>query len=207
MQILTEREAENFLEKKGFPIAKRIFADNLEETIKAVKKIKFPLVLKICSSKILHKSDVNGVRVGIKSFGELKQSFGELKEIKNFEGVIVQEYIEGQLVITGLKKDSTFGPTLLFGLGGIFTEIIKDVSFRVSPINKKDSFEMIKELRSYKILEGVRGQQCVNFNSISEVLLKLSNLSKNYDIQELDINPLIVNEKFSKIVDARIVFN
>lgn len=207
MQIMTEKEAENFLEKNGFPVVRRIFSNNLEETIKAAKIIKFPLVLKICSSKILHKSDVHGVKANINNFEELKNSFEELKKINNFEGVIVQEYIDGQLFIAGLKKDITFGPTLLFGLGGIFTEIIKDVSFRVCPINKKDSFDIIKELKSYKILEGIRGQKRVNLNSISEVLLKLNNLSQYYDIQELDINPLVVNEKISKIVDARIVFN
>lgn len=208
MQILAEKEAEEFLEKKGFPIARRIVAKNLDECIKAAKKIGFPLVLKVVSRKILHKSDVHGVKVNVRDVDELKKSFNELKKIRNFEGVMVQEYIEGKFVITGLKKDATFGHVIAFGLGGIFTEIIKDVAFRVCPITKKDAIEMIKEIKAYKILEGTRGEKPVNFYSILRVLLALSELSKKYNnIQELDINPLIVNDKNAKIVDARIVFN
>jgi len=208
MKVLAEKEAEEFLEKKGFPIAKRIFVKDFDGCLKAAKKISFPLVLKIASKKILHKSDVNGVRVNIKDEKELEKAFNELKKIKNFEGVMVQEYIEGKFVITGLKKDPTFGHVIAFGLGGIFTEIIKDVSFRVCPITKKEAIEMIKEIKAYKILNGTRGEKPVNFYSILRVLLALSELSKKFkDIQELDINPLIVNEKNAKIVDARIVFN
>ncbi len=208
MKIFAEREAEEFLEKKGFPIAKRIFAKNFNECEKAAKKIGFPLVLKIASKKIIHKSDVNGVKVGIKDEKELEKAFNELKKIKYFEGVMVQEYLDGKFIITGLKKDPTFGHVIAFGLGGIFTEIIKDVAFRVCPITKKEAIEMIKEIKAYKILEGTRGEKPVNFYSILRVLLALSELSKKYkDIQELDINPLIVNEKNAKIVDARIVFN
>jgi len=207
MKVLSEKDAEIFLEKNGFPVAKRIIAKNLEQTIKAAKKMGFPLVLKIVSKKILHKSDVHGVKLNLKNIEEVKNGFNELRKIKNFEGVLVQEYIEGKYIITGLKKDSCFGHVLVFGLGGIFTEIIKDVSFRVCPITKKDTYEMIKEIKGYKILEGIRGEKAVNLDSISNILLKLSNLSKKYkNIQELDINPLIVNNKSSKIVDARIVF-
>ena len=208
MKVLAEKEAEEFLEKKGFPIAKRIFVKDFDGCLKAAKKISFPLVLKIASKKILHKSDVNGVRVNIKDEKELEKAFNELKKIKNFEGVMVQEYIEGKFVITGLKKDPTFGHVIAFGLGGIFTEIIKDVSFRVCPITKKDAIEMIKEIKAYKILNGTRGEKPVNFYSILRVLLALSELSKKFkDIQELDINPLIVNEKNAKIIDTIIVFN
>ena len=112
-----------------------------------------------------------------------------------------------RFIITGLKKDPTFGHVIAFGVGGIFTEIIKDVVFRVCPISKKDAIEMIKEIKAYKILEGTRGEKPVNFYSLLRVLLALSELSKKYEnIEELDINPLIVNEKNAKIVDARIVF-
>ncbi len=208
MQILTEKDAEDFLEKKGFPVAKRIAAKSLDETIKAAKKIKFPLVLKIISKRIIHKSDVHGVKLNIKNLEELEKAFNELKKIKNFEGVLVQEYLEGQYLITGLKNDPTFGHVLVFGLGGIYTEVLKDVSFRVCPINNKEAIEMVKEIRAYKILEGIRGDKKVNLYSIYRVLLALSELSKRYkDIQELDINPLIANEKSAKIIDARIIFN
>jgi len=208
MEVLTEKDAEDFLEKKGFPVARRSFATNLDDTIQASKKIKFPLVLKIVSKKILHKSDVHGVKVNIKNENELKKAFEELKKIENFEGVIIQEYLEGQCVLVGLKNDATFGHVLVFGLGGVYTEILKDVSFRVCPIKGKDAIEMVKEIKSYKILEGVRGEKGVNCYAIYRVLLALSELSKKFkNIQELDINPLIVNEKYAKIIDARIVMN
>lgn len=208
MDILAEKEAEEFLENKGFPIAKRVFCENYNACLKAAKKIRFPLVLKIVSKKILHKSNVHGVKTDIKNTRELKKAFEELKKIKNFEGVVVQEYIEGKYIITGLKKDETFGHVIAFGVGGIFTEIIKDVAFRICPINKKDAIEMIKEIKAYKILKGTRGEKPINFYSLLRVLLALSELSKKYtNIKELDINPLIVNEKNAKIVDARIVFN
>ena len=208
MEVLTEKEAEDFLEKKGFPVARRMTALNLEETINAAKKIKFPLVLKIVSKKIIHKSDVHGVKVNIKNNEELKKAFNELKKIQNFEGVMVQEYLEGQSMLVGLKNDATFGHVLVFGLGGIYTEVLKDVSFRVCPINNKDVIEMVKEIKGYKILEGIRGESKVNFYAIYRVLLALSELTKKFkNIQELDINPLIVNEKYAKIIDARIVLN
>lgn len=207
MQVLTEKEAEDFLEKKGFPVVKRIYANNFDDVLSASKNIGFPIVLKIVSKKIIHKSDVNGVKLNIKNNEELKKSFEELKKIKFFEGVVVQKYIEGKYILVGLKKDPTFGPVLAFGLGGIYTEILKDVSFRVCPVNKKEINEMITEIKGYKILEGTRGENGVNIDSISDVLVKLSELSQKYDIQELDINPLIVNEEKSEIVDARIVLN
>ncbi len=207
MEVLAEKEAEEFLENKGFPVAKRIFASTFDECLKAAKKIGFPLALKIVSKKILHKSDVHGVKLDIKNNDELKIGFDELKKIKNFEGVLVQEYLDGKFIITGLKKDPTFGHVIAFGVGGIFTEIIKDVAFRVCPITKKDAIEMIKEIKAFKILEGTRGEKPINFYSLLRVLLALSELSKKYkNIEELDINPLIVNEKNAKIVDARIVF-
>ena len=208
MEVLAEKEAEEFLERRGFPIAKRIFASSYEECVKAAKKMGFPLVLKIVSKKILHKSDVHGVKLDIKNKEELKKAFDELKKIKDFEGAMVQEYLDGKFIITGLKKDPTFGHVIAFGIGGIFTEIIKDVAFRVCPITKKDAIEMIKEIKGYKILEGTRGEKPINFYALLRVLLALSELSKRYqNIEELDINPLIVNGKNAKIVDARIVFN
>jgi acyl-CoA synthetase (NDP forming) len=208
MNILAEKEAEDFLEKNGFPVARRVIVKDLNQAIKAVEKIRYPVVLKIVSKKILHKSDVGGVKLGIKNEEELKKAFEEIKKIKYFEGAIVQEYLDGKYIICGLKKDETFGHVLVFGLGGIFTEVIKDVSFRVCPINKKEAEEMMKEIKGYQILKGIRGERAANISSISDVLIKLSNLAqKHKNIQELDINPLIVNEKFSKVIDARIVFN
>jgi len=208
MKVLTEKEAEDFLEKNNFPVVRRITAKSLNEAAKAAVKIRYPIVLKVASKKILHKSDVGGVKLNIKNEEELKKAYFELKKLKGFEGVMVQEYLDGEYIICGLKKDETFGHVLAFGLGGIFTEVIKDVSFRVCPASKKEVSEMIKEIKGYSILKGIRGRKPANINSILNVLMKLSTLSQKYkEIQELDINPLLVNEKFSKVIDARIVFN
>jgi len=121
---------------------------------------------------------------------------------------MVQKYIKGKQVILGIKKDPTFGHALLFGLGGIFVEELKDIAFRVCPVTNKDVDEMIKEIEGYHILTGLRGEKPVNFSKIKKILLKLCKLTNRYkNIEELDINPLIVNHKEAIIVDARIVFS
>jgi acyl-CoA synthetase (NDP forming) len=121
--------------------------------------------------------------------------------------ILVQKYTEGKQIIIGLKKDPTFGHVLAFGLGGIFTEILKDVSFRICPITEQDAELMIQEIKGYSILKGYRNSSA-NIKSIKQILMKTSELAKKYPkIKELDINPLIVNEKQATIVDARIIFD
>jgi acetyl-CoA synthetase (ADP-forming) len=208
MKSLNEYEAENFLEKNKFKIAKRFLAKNPEQAMNYSKKLGFPVALKIIGKNILHKSDIGGVFLDLQNESQVKESFQKLKKIKNFKACLVQKYIPGEYVLIGLKKDPSFGHVLVVGLGGIYTEIIKDVSFRVCPINKKDALEMLKELKSYKLLTGIRGQKQVNINKIVNIITKVSSLSKKYPkIKELDINPLVVNEKDAVIVDARIVFD
>lgn len=207
MRILTEKDAENFLEKNSFPVAERMTITKEEQIEGASKKIKFPVSMKIIGKDILHKTDVGGVKLNIKTLEEAKKAFCSLKKIHGFQGVLVQKFIPGKYVLIGLKKTNEFGHVLAFGLGGIFTEVISDVSFRVCPIKEKDVAEMINEIKGKQILFGVRGQKSVNISAIKKILLKLSNLSLKYpDIKELDINPVIVNTKEAKIVDARIIF-
>ena len=205
MKILTEQEAENFLEKRKFPVARRLTAKTKEQALAAAKKLGFPLTLKIISKKILHKSIVNGVKLNINSNEDVEKAFDELKKIRNFEAALVQKFIPGEYVLIGLKKDPTFGHVIAFGLGGIFTEVIKDVSFRVCPITKKDAEEMMHEIKGYAILKS--DHEKFNINAIKNILLKISALAqKNPKKKELDINPVVVNEKKATIVDARIIF-
>lgn len=198
-----EKEAEDFLSKNGFPVVEASLFSNNKKAYIYAKKLKFPVVLKISGK--LHKSDLNGVKVNVREEDFLNE-FDNLKKIT--KKVMVQECLDGKQVILGIKKDQTFGHALLFGMGGIFVETLKDVSFRVCPVEKKDIGEMITEIEGYPILAGIRGEKPVNFNEIKNILLKLCKLSKKYNnIEELDINPLIVNHKEAKIVDARIVFS
>jgi len=207
MKIFVEKDAEDFLEKNKFPVAKRVVVKKEQEIEIAIKKLKFPVSMKIIGKKILHKTDVGGVKLDIRNLDEAKKSFKILKKIRGFEGVLVQKFIHGKYVLVGLKKTSEFGHVIVFGLGGVFTEVISDVSFRVCPIKEKDAEEMINEIRGKQILYGVRGSKRVNIKAIKQILLKISKLSLKYPgIKELDINPAIVSEKDATIVDARIVF-
>ena len=208
MKILNEYSSENFLEKNNFPVAKRYLAKTQSQAIKYSKKIGFPITLKILGKNILHKSDVGGVFTNLQSEKEIKNAFQKIKKIKGFQYCLVQKYIEGKYILIGLKKDPSFNYVLVTGLGGIYTEIIKDVSFRICPVNKKQALEMLKELKSYKLLTGARGQKQVNINKIIKTITKVSKLSQKYPkIKELDINPLVVNEKDAIIVDARIILD
>ena len=206
MKVFVEKDAEDFLEKNKFPVASRIAIKKEEEIEKAVKKLEFPISMKIIGKSILHKTDVGGVKLNIKDMNEAKRKFKELKKIKGFSGVLVQKFLNGSYVLVGLKKTREFGHVLAFGLGGIFTEVIGDVSFRICPVKEKDVDEMMQEIKGKDILYGARGKKR-NIKAVRNILLKLSKLSEKYPkIKELDINPVIVNEKEAKIVDARIVF-
>ncbi|MDD5331443.1 MAG: acetate--CoA ligase family protein [Candidatus Nanoarchaeia archaeon] len=202
MKVLMEKEAEEFLEKNNLPIARRRIVNTKEEALEYIKKIKFPVVLKVTNQ--LHKTEVKGVRVNVNSYN-FNNEFDELKKIS--KKILVQEYIPGKQLIIGIIKDPTFNHVIMFGFGGIFVEIFKDISFRICPITKKDAKEMIKEIKTYKILQGVRGEKPINFDQLENTLVKVSEIAmKNKNIKELDINPLIANEKEVKIVDARIIF-
>ena len=172
----------------------------------------FPLAIKIISPNIIHKSDGDGVKIGLDNKGQGEKSYDVMiKKVKKaakrkVEGNLVQKMEQGIEVIIGMKNDLQFGPVLLFGLGGIFVEIMKDTSLRLTPVDKNQAIEMIKKIKSSKILEGARGQKPANINTIADIIVKTSNLvEKNKQIKELDFNPVIVNEKTATIVDVRIM--
>ncbi len=201
-RILTEKEAEDFLEKNGFKIVKRAFAKSLANLKKITKKISFPWVMKASSRDIVHKAKSGGVILNIRSLEEAESSFSKLSKLKEFEEAIIQETISGEEIIIGLKKTPEFGVVLLFGHGGSKVEEEKDIAFRIPPLKEIDIEELIKDIRFYKIIE----QKCLNLNELKKVLMKTAKLSKKYkNITELDINPLIINSKEAQIVDARIV--
>lgn len=172
-------------------------------------KIKAPLVMKIVSPEITHKTEIGGVSIVHRS-EEIESSFNELvsaskKNKIKLKGILVQEFIEGTQLIIGLKKDSTFNHVILFGMGGIFTELLNDVSIRKCPITLAEAEDMINELKSRKLFEGFRNIR-LNTEALKHTLVEVSKIpQKHKDIQELDINPYILNEKTGSAVDVRIV--
>ena len=208
MRVLIEKEAEDLLEKEGFPVAKRFTAKNSKDAIVYAKKLGYPVTLKVISRSILHKSDVGGVKLDLRTEEEVKKAFSELSKLNGFEGVLIQRFRDGRFILIGLKEDATFGHAIAFGSGGIYTEVLKDITFRVCPIEDKDAEEMIKETKAYAILKGARGQPSIDFNKLKKLLVKFSRLPLKYpNIKELDVNPLLLTDKFEEIIDARIIFS
>lgn len=207
MKVLAEKEAEDLLEKEGFPVAKREVVYTEKELLKSAKKIGYPLVLKVHSKTIIHKSDVGGVKLDVRNEKEAKKAYKSIIKIKGAKGCLIQRFIPGDWFLIGLKKDDTFKHVLAFGMGGIYTEIIKDVVLRICPVSLKEIRNMMKETKSYKILKGARGKE-LDIKKVEKLLQKTSNLAKKYpNIKELDINPLIVNEKEAVAVDVRIIMD
>lgn len=202
MKFFAEREAEEFLKQHSFDVIETYFIDDEKKLKGVVEKIGFPIVLKISGKDIVHKSRIGGVKTEIKNFAQVLKAFSELKKIRGFEGILIQRQIKGEEFLLGIKNTDEFGHVIVFGAGGIDVEKVQDVAFRVCPIEKEDVFEMIKEIKNSECLSKE------DIEHLSEVLLKLCHLSKNFPaIKELDINPLILEKGKGKIVDARIVMN
>ena len=202
--IYTGFKSEKFL-SKYLPVSK-------SQLVKKVSQIKImaPLVLKIISPDALHKSDINGVRI-VQHDEDVEREFNDLIKISkrlrlNLEGIMVQKFTDGEKLIIGIKKDATFGHIILFGLGGIFTEVLDDTSIRKCPITEHDAEEMISELRASKIFYGFRGKK-YNLETLKKSLVSVSKIPLKYKkISELDINPFILNEYEGRVVDARIIW-
>jgi len=184
------------------------------QAVEAANRIGYPIVLKIVSPQILHKSDAGGVIVGVEDDQGIRDGFKKIvKNAKAYNadaeitGILVQEMApNGTEIIVGSTTDPTFGPTLMFGLGGIFVEILKDVSFRVAPITERDAAEMIEEIKAVKILDGARGMPPCHKPTLAEILHKTSKmLMENPEIKELDMNPILAYPDSAMIVDARII--
>jgi len=192
-----------FFEEQGFKIAPFEFAESVSVAVQTANKIGFPIVIKIPSQ--MHKMDVGGVLTNIHDVADLKNQSKEMvsnlaKKGIPFDGVIVQKQISGIEVILGLKEDPVFGKTILFGSGGTFAELIKDVSFRVCPITEKDAEEMINETKAKELFAGFR-RKPVKTDELKKTMVAVSKL----ELKELDLNPVIVNDSGCWIVDARIV--
>ncbi len=213
-KFLTEPICEEILASYNIPTPPAQLAKNREDAIKFAKKIDFPVVLKVVSNQIIHKSDAGGVIVGVKNEDEVVKAFDKiLQNAKDYnpkaeiEGIYVQKMAPaGREVIIGAVKDKQFGQVVMFGLGGILVEVFKDVVFRVAPINKDEAYEMINEIKGLPILKGVRGEKPIDFDCLSETIASISQLVVDLpQIAQLDINPIRVYPKKLYAVDARII--
>jgi 4-hydroxybutyrate---CoA ligase (ADP-forming) len=215
---LLEEEGYEVLEAYGFPTPKSILCTTEQECMNAANQIGYPLVMKIVSPDIIHKSDAGGVKVGIKTDDELKNSFRTItenalkyKSDAKIKGVLVQEMVKSaKETILGASQDPTFGPVIMFGLGGIYVEVLKDVVFRIVPIDEQEAINMVESIKTIKLLKGVRGEKSSDLRAISDSLQRLSQLVVDFpEIKEFDINPLLVLEvgKGARVVDARIILN
>lgn len=211
---LMEHEAMQLLDKYNIPIPKHRFVKNVEDAVAAAKEIGYPIVLKIVSKDILHKSDIGGVKIGLNSDEDIVKAYGEIVDnVKvdtnnvSIEGMLAVENVKSGLeCIVGMVKDPQLGPALMFGLGGIFVELLKDVSFALLPIDRDEAMEMIKSLKGYKLIEGYRGEHPKDIDSIIDLMLKVAKLVEdNPEIEEIDLNPFIVYEKGLMPIDARII--
>jgi acyl-CoA synthetase (NDP forming) len=212
--VLTEVESKQLLEEAGINVIQAKLATTMKEAVALSKEMGFPVVLKIASSDVVHKSDAGGVKLDLKNATQVEKAYREIMaSIKEkfpkaaIDGVSVQPMAKpGVEVIIGMSKDAQFGPVLMFGLGGILVEILKDVSFRIVPLVRRDAREMIREIKGYPVLEGYRGKEPANVSALEDMLLKVSDfVEKNPEIKELDLNPVFASKDGAVAVDARVV--
>jgi acetate---CoA ligase (ADP-forming) subunit beta len=211
---LTEIESKELLKAAGIPVIEAKLAKTKAEAVALSKEMGFPVALKIVSEDVTHKSDAGGVKLNLKSGAQVDKAYTEiLASIKKhypkaqIDGVSVQQMAKpGIEVIIGMTKDAQFGPVLMFGLGGILVEILKDVAFRIVPLTANDAHEMIREIKGYKLLEGYRGQDPADVKTLEKLLVNLSRfIDKHPEIKELDLNPVFAYKDGAVAVDARVM--
>lgn len=212
--LLNEIEAKELLQEAGIPVTTTVLAKTRQEAKTQAERVGYPVVLKIVSPDIAHKSDVGGVKVGLVDSAAVDAAFEEIvasakKAVPNanITGVAVQNMApEGTEVIVGMTTDPQFGPVMMFGLGGIMVEVLKDVSFRIVPLTERDAAQMIDEIKGHAVLEGVRGQPPVDKAALCDAILKVAAFVEQHpEVQELDLNPMFAYADGAIAVDARII--
>jgi len=213
---IPEVETIQVLESYGLPVPKGKLATTADEAVQTAGEIGYPVVMKVVSDDIIHKSDVKGVELNLGSASEVKEAWERIhRNVKaampdaKVSGLYVIKMIRGaEEIILGIKRDPSFGPVLLFGLGGIFVEVFRDVSFGVAPLSREEAMHMLEQTRAYKILKGTRGKSPRDMESIVDALLRLGRLAVDFpQIEELDINPLFVLDEGKGCIlgDARMI--
>ncbi|HMM39872.1 MAG TPA: acetate--CoA ligase family protein, partial [Desulfovibrio sp.] len=214
---VVEFQAQEVLRAYNLPTPKTVLAKSSDEAVAAAEAIGYPVVLKIASPQISHKSDVGGVKVNIqdaegvrKMFWDITSRAQRLRPDAYIAGCLVQEMAPKGVkeIIIGFKRDDQFGPLLMFGLGGIYVEILKDIAFRLAPLSREDARNIIREIKSYMLLKGVRGEAPVNFDALENILLTMSQLAQDFpEIYEAEFNPVLVNSEKAIVADVRMTLS
>jgi acetate---CoA ligase (ADP-forming) subunit beta len=209
-KALSEYEAKQVLAAYSIPVTRECLVENKADVEKAAQEIGYPLVMKGCSSEIAHKTEKGLIHTDIRSDAEALKAFDEIKErlnVYNSGAVLIQEMIPGRReLVMGMTRDDQFGPCVMFGLGGIFTEILKDISFRRAPLEKRDALEIMQEIKGHNILGAIRGMEAADVESLADILIQLGKIGLEVDhVQEIDLNPVIIFGKKPIVVDALMI--
>ena len=202
-----EPQAKRLFYLAGIDVPRYVWARRIEDAIPFAEEIGYPVVAKIVSPEVVHKSEHNGVAVGIKDGKELRETFKRFSQLGGFNGVLVEEMLSGIELIIGAKVDLQFGPVILFGIGGIWVEIYRDVILRMAPLQPKDVDSMVKCLKGHRILEGYRGADPVNSQELKRLLVTFSKLVMDLEkyMESIDLNPVICSSTRCVVADARII--
>jgi acetyl-CoA synthetase (ADP-forming) len=213
-KFLLEHDAEKLAREYGIPVVKSKLARSEREAVSIARKLGYPVVLKVVSPDVLHKTDVGGVVLNVRSQAGVRQAYRNImknilqsNKSANIVGVIVQKMTNGgQEFVVGATRDPQFGPTVMFGLGGTYVELFKDVSFRLAPVSEEESLRMIRELKSHPLFSGYRGSRPLDISSTSRVIMKVgAMITENEWIESIDINPLMVLPKRVVATDVRVI--
>jgi len=207
---ILEPEALSFLEEQGFPFPEHRYITEAEQIPEAARNLRFPLVMKVVSPQILHKSDVGGVLLNIQNEQQVRQAFTGMARRFSSQGfrggMLYQQVMEGLEIIAGIKQDPTFGPVVLVGAGGVLTELVRDSAVRIAPFSGGEAEDMLSELKINRIITGYRGSTALDREALADLLVRLSDLAMSYPaIQELDFNPIFLRQKGLLIGDVRII--
>ena len=202
-----EPQAKHLFSLAGIDVPRYVWVRRIEDAIPFAEEIGYPVVAKIVSPEVVHKSEHNGVAIGIKDGKELRETFKRFSQLGGFNGVLVEEMLSGIELIIGAKVDLQFGPVILFGIGGIWVEIYRDVILRMAPLQPKDVDSMVKCLKGHRILEGYRGADPVNLQELKRLLVTFSNLVMDLEkyMESIDLNPVICSSTRCVVADARIM--
>jgi acetyl-CoA synthetase (ADP-forming) len=202
-KTLAEHEVKGFLKERGFPVPKGIFFTKDDPAV-PVTDLQYPLVAKVSSAAITSKSDVHGVRVGLKNNAELAQAAKELLSIEGAEGVLVEEMApQGLEVIVGGTIDPQFGPVVMFGLGGVFVELFRDVAFCLAPLAREDALWLMKQVKGYRLLQGYRGAPPADTEALISIFIGVSEVMATGLVSEIDLNPVSLYPRGAMVLDAK----
>jgi acetate---CoA ligase (ADP-forming) subunit beta len=213
-KVLTEVESKKMLQAAGIPVVETRFARTMKEAVAISKELGFPVALKVMSEEVVHKSDAGGVKLGLENASQVEKAYsGMMASVKaaypkaKIDGVSVQRMArKGVEVIVGMSKDPQFGPVLMFGLGGVLVELLKDVAFRIVPVAKYDAAEMIREIKGFPMLTGFRGSEPCDLAALENLIVSVSDfVEKHPEVKELDLNPVFAYKDGVMAVDARVV--